>query len=320
MRMLKHYGIAGWLALVWCVGCVARPAAAENLPAAPDYADPAAWYRVESPVAAERADVFYILPTCVWDWQDEAGQTCHYADPYDPQQREAMRPSYELAASIFGVRGAFCAPYYRQITLESWMEGEETIERRFGVAMQDIRAAFARFIREESEGRPFVLAGFSQGGKGVVALLRELPDSLADRLVAAYVVGYRVTAEDMAASAAIRPAEGADDAGVTICYNSVASEEAICPVLSPSQLCINPLNWRTDGEPAPLNDSVTVRVDPARQVLLVEGFDPQHYYVPSLGELFPVGNYHLQELTFYREALTENVARRVEAWYDRQAE
>lgn len=320
MRTMRRYGVIGWLALLWCVGCAARPADPEPVPAAPDYADPQMWYRTESPVTERRADVFYILPTCVWDWQDEAGRTVHYADPRDPAQREAMRPSYELAASIFGVRGACFAPYYRQITLDSWMAGEETIERRFGVAMGDIHAAFARFIREESAGRPFVLAGFSQGAKGVVELLRELPDSLAERLVAAYVIGYRVTEEDLAASAAIRPATGADGAGVTVCYNSVAEESAICPVLSPSRLCINPLNWHTDGEPAPLNDTVTVRVDSRHGVLLVEGFDPEAYYVPSLGALFPVGNYHLQELFFYRDALAANVALRTEAWYDCRGE
>lgn len=315
VNVMRRCGLFGWLVLWCCVGCVARPAVQERVPAAPDYADPQAWYRTEPETeVAARADVFYVLPTCVWDWQDGEGQWCHYADPYDPAQRAAMQPSYELAAEIFGGRGAFCAPYYRQITLDAWIAGEEAVERRFGVAMQDIRAAFARFIREESEGRPFVLAGFSQGGKGVVELLRELPDSLSERLVAAYVIGYRVTEEDLAA-VAIRPAEGAGDTGVTVCYNSVADAAAICPVLSPSALCINPLNWRTDGEPAPLNDSVTVRVDTDRRVLLVEGFDPMRYYEPSLAGLFAVGNYHLQELFFYRDALKENVILRTDAWY-----
>ena len=123
----------------------------------------------------------------------------------------------------------------------------------------------------------------------MVELLRELPDSLAERLVAAYVIGYRVTEEDLAASAAIRPATGADGAGVTVCYNSVADESAICPVLSPSRLCINPLNWHTDGEPAPLNDTVTVRVDPRHGVLLVEGFDPRRITCRRWGRSFPSG-------------------------------
>ena len=128
------------------------------------------------------------------------------------------------------------------------------------------------------------------------------------------MLAEQLTEEDLAA-VAIRPAEGAGDTGVTVCYNSVADAAAICPVLSPSALCINPLNWRTDGEPAPLNDSVTVRVDTDRRVLLVEGFDPMRYYEPSLAGLFAVGNYHLQELFFYRDALKENVILRTDAWY-----
>ena len=118
----------------------------------------------------------------------------------------------------------------------------------------------------------------------------------------------------------LRAAQDSTDTGVVICYNSVADAEAICPVLAPSDVCINPLNWRTDGTAAALNDTVTVRVDPRHGVLLVEGFDPEAYYVPSLGALFPVGNYHLQELFFYRDALAANVALRTEAWYDRRGE
>ena len=87
-------------------------------------------------------------------------------------------------------------------------------------------------------------------------------------------------------------------------------------MLSPSSFCINPVNWRTDSVRAQLNDSVTVRVDAAHHVLLVEGLDPERYYLPSLGALFRVGNYHLQELEFYREFLTRNVKQRIVAYYD----
>ena len=40
--------------------------------------------------------------------------------------------------------------------------------------------------------------------------------------------------------------------------------------------------------------------------MLVEGFDPETLFVPSLAAMFKPGNYHLQELTFYQEALERN--------------
>lgn len=287
------------------------------LPEAPDYGSADNWYRVAREGA--KADVFYILPTCVWDWTNETGDTIHYADPRNEEQREAMRPSLELAADIFSNHD-FYSPYYRQTTLESWMEGDSVIEARFSYAMPDVEAAFAHYLAHDNAGRPFILAGFSQGAKAVVELLKTLPEEARRQLVAAYVIGYKVTAEELAAHPEIKAARDSADTGVTICYNSVASPQAICPALSPSQICINPVNWHTDATPAQLNDSVSVRVDTTHKVLLVEGLDESKYYAPSLGQLFKPGNYHLQELLFYQEQLRHNSALRTESFLETAAD
>ena len=71
------------------------------------------------------------------------------------------------------------------------------------------------------------------------------------------------------------------------------------------------MNWTTDATPAVLNDSVTVTVDTVSHLLIVDGLDPEHYYSPSLASTFPLGNYHLQELTLYQEHLRRNTALRV---------
>lgn len=304
-----------WLALF--AACSETVAEAYPLPSAPDYTDATAWYTAPAERGEAFADVFYVAPTCVWDWTDTDGTLYHFGDIYRADQREALRPSLELAAEIFGTDCDVYAPYYRQITLDSWIEGEDTVNRRFPYAMSDVRRAFDYYLAYLNNGRPFVLAGFSQGAKAVVELLKGMSVGAADKLVAAYVIGYRVTSDDLLQTDLIRAAGGADDVGVTICYNSVASPESMCAVLSPSVLCINPLNWRTDSVPAVLNDSVTVRVDTEHRVLLVEGFDSAAYYVPSLGSLFALGNYHLQELLFYRDALRENVSRRVAVFVQR---
>lgn len=282
------------------------------LPEKPDYSQTDNWYRILR--EGTRADVFYILPTCVWDWVNEAGDTVHYADPQNEEQREAMLPSLELAADIFNSHN-FYSPYYRQTTLESWMKGDSIIEARFANAMPDITDAFNHYLAHDNNGRPFILAGFSQGAKAVVELLKTLPDEARQRLIAAYVIGYRVTAEDLTQHPEIQAARDSADTGVTICYNSVASPEAISPALSPSQICINPVNWHTDGTPAQLNDTATVRVDTIHHVLLVEGLDETQYFLPSLGGLFKLGNYHLQELLFYQPHLSHNAALRTRSYF-----
>ena len=42
-----------------------------------------------------------------------------------------------------------------------------------------------------------------------------------------------------------------------------------------------------------------------------DGLDPEAYFLSSLAPMFPLGNYHLQELTLYQEHLRRNTALRV---------
>lgn len=260
------------------------------------------------------ADVFYVLPTCVFDWTDAEGNVCHYASLTDSAQRAAMQPSYELAERIFADSANFFAPYYRHISLDVWTEGEDAVSRLFPYSMQDIRRAFAHYLQHCNQGRPFVLAGFSQGAKCVVELIKEMDPSTAERMIAAYVCGYRITADDIAASALLKPAQGAEDTGVAIAYNTVTRVESICQVVANgNQWTINPASWTTDTDVHALNDSVQIHIDADSKLLVAEGVDEQSAFVPVLEALFPVGNLHLQELTLYQEQLRKNVKQRIKA-------
>lgn len=311
MRVWNNVWIVGLLCCLWACSTGANDG--YILPEEPDYSEDVAWYKELSEANAV-ADIFYIAPTCIWNWNDEEGRIVYFEDIYNESQRQALLPSLKLAQNIFGVGNNFYAPYYRQISLDSWMEGEQAVAERFPYAMADVKNAFDYYMKHYNQGRPFVLAGFSQGAKSVVELLKELTAEEYERLVAAYVVGYRVTKEELANYPTIVGACGADDTGVTICYNSVATPDAICPVLSPSTLCINPVNWSRDEIPAVLNDTVTVTLDNTWKVLRVEGLDEEKYYNPSLGSLFKLGNYHLLELTLYKQSLADNVKLRIDSF------
>lgn len=311
MRVWNNVWIVGLLCCLWACSTGANDG--YILPEEPDYSEDVAWYKDLSEANAV-ADIFYIAPTCIWNWSDEEGRIVYFEDIYNESQRQALLPSLKLAQNIFGVGNNFYAPYYRQISLDSWMEGEQAVAERFPYAMADVKNAFDYYMKHYNQGRPFVLAGFSQGAKAVVELLKELTAEEYERLVAAYVVGYRVTKEELANYPTIVEACGADDTGVTICYNSVATPDAICPVLSPSALCINPVNWSRDEIPAVLNDTVTVTLNNTWKVLRVEGLDEEKYYNPSLGSLFKLGNYHLLELTLYKQSLADNVKLRIDSF------
>ena len=281
----------------------------EAVPAAPYYGDPAAWYTVRRGGAA---DLFYISSTETFDYPGPDGRMLQHADAADSAACPGMRMEMEGVDRRFGGPLNFYSPFYRQITMETYRD-KKLIERRFPVAMGDARKAFRHYLAEFNDGRPFVLAGFSQGGQIVVELLKEMPDSIASRMVAAYVLGWKITEEELEKYPNIRPAQRSDDIGVTVCYNSVRRPEDASELVSGGNaVAINPVNWRTDATPAVMHDTLTVTLDPATKLLLVDGYDRVDYDT----SFFKEGCYHTFEIRWYSEYLLRNIAERTDAWLD----
>ena len=289
-------------ALLLAVACSPR----EVVPKEPDYSSAESWYVTDR---GADVDLFYISSTETFD-ASVGRKVFHYAQAADSAASPGIRAEMEGVDRILAGDLNFYSPFYRQMSMETYQD-MDLIDSRFPVAMEDVRAAFQYYVDELSDGRPFVLAGFSQGGEVLVELLKELPDSLQDRLVAAYVLGWKITPEDLAASTAIRPAQGADDTGVTICYNSVDSPDHASFVSSGNTVAINPVNWCTDATPAVLFDSLTVTLDPETKLLLVDGFEGTGY---AWKPYFKDGCYHTFEIRWYGESLRENIAERCEAY------
>lgn len=207
------------------------------------------------------------------------------------------------------------SPHYRHITLNTWATlNEDTIAHRyFSVSFRNIQAAFAHFLRVYNQGRPFILAGFRQGGKSVVELLKRLTPAERQRLVAAYVLGHKVTPDDVKQAPWTRPVQDSTDTGVTICYNIVSSVRYIKPIVSaPNVMCINPVNWRTDSTPARLHDTLTATLDPTHQVLVLHGFDSSQ--LPNILNVLNVGDYHGVEPWLYSECLKKNIWQRIRSF------
>lgn len=79
---------------------------------------------------------------------------------------------------------------------------------------EDVFAGFDTYIKHDNNGRPFILAGHSQGSNELAYLLseymKENPKVYA-RMIAAYVIGYSITDKYLAANPHLKFAEGADD-------------------------------------------------------------------------------------------------------------
>ena len=86
-RRLFFLLLSGWIMLLLS-GC-SDHAEATNLPVVPDYSQTEYWF--EGGDTDEMAyDVFYIVPTCVFDWQDAEGNICHWMDPDNPSHRASV--------------------------------------------------------------------------------------------------------------------------------------------------------------------------------------------------------------------------------------
>lgn len=284
------------------------------VPAQPSYADSISWHIALNDTGTG-ADVFYIVSTWEYDWYTDEGIVSHHADPSKPEHRADMAIEISQVAQYMADGNNFYAPFYRHITLDSWATlNEDTINRRYrDVAFVDVQNAFDYYLTHYNNGRPFILAGFSQGGKSVVELLKTLSEETRTRLVAAYVLGYKVTPDDVAQAPWIIAAQDSTDTGVTICYNSVSDVKYVKPVTSvPNVMCINPVNWRTDATPAQLHDSITVTLSPEYKVLVLDGYDGSS--LPNILDILNVGDYHGIEPWLYSECLHRNFKQRINAY------
>ena len=289
------------------------------IPTEPDYADSSQWFIRDR---GGRADLFYIISTET-GYHLKDGDTCHFADTYDDYLRECMALEMHAVDSFYSGDCNYFSPYYRQVSMQSWESVEATMAR-LPLALADVRRSWEYYIAHYNQGRPFVIAGYSQGAHAMMDIMRRMPDSIASRLVAAYVVGYRVTREDLDSCRLIRPAQGATDTGVTICFNSARSPEDTIPVVSGGNLlCINPVNWRTDTVCTSFvvvdrrrTDTLTARCDPESHLVLVGGYS-DNKPMPVIGV---PGNYHHRELKFYYPYICQNIMDRVAAYYEKKEE
>ena len=302
----------GLCCVVGSVSCRnSRVAQAEDVvPAQPDYADSTQWYitQRDAPV-----DLFYIISTETGDYTIE-GIPCHYADTRNDSIRQLLFGEMRGVDQLLSGSLNYYSPYYRQCTLQTFTS-DSLVAARMPIAMTDWRKAFAHYLAHFNQGRPFILAGFSQGGIAVVDLLKQMDTATRSRMVAAYVIGWKVTDDDLAMSSNFRPAHDSADFGVTVCYNSVRDNGCTIPMISEgNRMTVNPVNWRTDATPATLvspisPDTLTVTLDTATMLLQVQGYSGTDYIIPLIGR---EGNYHGLEISLYAPSLRRNMALRAE--------
>ncbi len=305
---------------------------------ATDYSDTAHWMVI--PAHTDKSvDVFYLYPTSYQKQSDSSPNICAIDDPIMVKYSQL---AFARQATAFETVGNIYAPYYRQADAGYTLTLPQAEQDKVvgGIPTSDAAAAFAYYIEHYNDGRPFILAGHSQGSNVLLYILsgylKDHPD-VCERMVAAYVIGYSVTPEYLAANPHLTFATGPDDTGVIISYNTQAPEIGWKnPVVLPGALVINPITWTTgetpaseeqnlgsialnedgspilgaDGSPALVEDFADATVDKSKGVIICSTA-PVDELAPG-NAVFPRGVYHSFDYPFYYFDLRANAAERVE--------
>ena len=276
-------------------------------------------------------DVFYVYPT-VTGFRPET-EVCDMTDTMMISGAKMVR---QIQTAVFDESCNVFMPYYRQISMPK--PGSDYRAIIDYVSKFDATDALDYYLNNLNQGRPFIIAGHSQGASVVIALLENYmtkhPEAL-KRMVAAYPIGFAVT-KDWRAKTGRKFAEGATDTGVIVSWNTEgpANLKENNMTLAPGGISINPINWKRDDTPATVKENLgsltydgklvtpgiaDARVDTVRGSLVVSSIaEKELYTIPADGAaMFGPESYHLHDYGFFFNNFKQNVADRIKAFLEK---
>jgi hypothetical protein len=309
---------------------------------ATDYQQRSHWlYLPGKSVKAKKVAVFYVYPSA---YSRVPGGPI-YATIDDPGMVQGAQVAFQRQATAFRTVGDVYAPYYRQIDATYQLAQPFAQQKRniAGIPSSDVFAAFKHFIKHFDRGRPYILAGHSQGSAVLANLLAKYMKAhpaVYKRMIVAYVPGYPIQRSYLRQYRFLKFARGAGDTGVIASWNTEAPTIAApSPVVQPGAVAINPITWTrkqteasaarnrgsvelnpaTGGTPF-LNADGTIkrfmnvadaRVDKAKGVVICSTIDASAppYFKPGG---FPMGVLHTFDYPLYFFSVRANAAERVQ--------
>ena len=300
-------------------------ARAESWLARPGMADdPARWEPEDSvgtPASIAHTATFFIHPTTYL-------KTDRWNAPLDPDAETAARTRLfvQSQASAFNVNSDIWAPKYRQAAYGAFLLNSGDAHRALDLAYGDVQAAFDAFLAAQPADRPIVLAAHSQGALHLIRLLQDRHGVLKGRLVAAYVIGWPISATADLPSLGGPVCRARDQAGCILSWMTFAEPANADLILGEwtktrgpngkprnraDVLCVNPLTGTQNGIPAPGARGAGTLVPTAdfRSAKLVAQTVGAHCVngllivdgsIPALGPyVLPGNNYHVYDYALF---------------------
>lgn len=289
----------------------------------PDYSKQERWALLPEKQNA-KVDVFYVYPTIFM------GNGPEYMDVTNAELKERAKNQAAFDTGIFKGQANIYAPLYRQASIVLLQSSKDATVTSFS----DIKRAFDYYLNNYNNGKPFFLAGFSQGSMAVLDLMKSKfhDKDLRNKLIAAYIIGYSVTAEDLAEYPFLKMAQSSDDTGIIISYNTQIAGNGYSSVLKKNSRAINPISWKTNDKPSKekqyrgavifdlRSNKIISLSKPFKTACLekdtnalVVDVDTSEYNASQI--IFPAGVLHMYDYMFFYNNLQENVSERINSYF-----
>lgn len=291
-----------------------------------DYAVTTYWYAFGD--TSKPADVFYVYPS-VSTISFADNDSSWFADITQAEVREEANGNQRFNKMLYDDYNFF-APYYRQMIFESYNQPDSILRKNVAFAAQDVKDAFQYYMAHGNQGRPFFLVGHSQGSQVLIELLKNgMTDEQRQLMVAAYCIGYHVTAEELAQyPERLAPAADSLETGKLIIFNSATDTAALASVSRGDVVGVNPAVWNATADTIPAEyqlgmakynetrDSVLIvpcvtRTYLYKHTTICPDLDPDMVFIPAYEHMFPHGNLHFADSWLFAGNVKQNMACRL---------
>lgn len=227
-------------------------------------------------------------------------------------------------ASVFNESCKVYAPRYRQAALHNFFtKNNETSQKAFDIAYQDIKDAFEYYLKNYKNGKPIIIAGHSQGSMHAQRLLREYFDGkpLQKQLVEAYIIGFPTHENQFQY---LKISEKADTFGGYISYSTFGMDSKIITIAPEynNAVSVNPLNWTTNKEFVSSQENKGSLTKKSNELVkhlfgakngngILEIQKPGEGFVPMT-----MKNYHIYDYSLFYINIRENVALRIKKYFE----
>ncbi|TNE47447.1 MAG: DUF3089 domain-containing protein [Deltaproteobacteria bacterium] len=330
-------------------------------PAKPDYSKSESWSAlpnrkdfsdfvptgVVSSKKPRPADVFFIHPTTYFGSK-------HWNAPLDAPKamRRVNVAVTKHQASSFNECCRVFAPRYRQATLAFAFKFKPNGKKALELAYSDVVRAFQHYMKHWNKGRPFLIAGHSQGSIHGIRLLEEHIASkpIRKQLVAAYLAGNPVHSDKFKRTLKpLVPCETPTSTGCVASWltlgkgaGSVRRYSRLPKFYPPKgyedvskrpHICTNPISWKGEGGMTQAAEHLgaipyTKKKNPIPKPFVgaVQGACKDGAFVITKPKakgfnrfLFGPGDYHIYDYHLFYMNIRKNAVDRVQAFLKKQS-